>query len=86
MPPFDIDPDAIRKLAELMMDPAVQVEFNKYKGSLPSRLDADVESLDTCAQLGEKVMAGGEANQLPNFALAFSQDTQGQVEDLLVHY
>jgi len=82
-------PDQIaaqRKLAELMMDPAVQVEFNKYKGSLPSRLDADVESLDVCAQLGQKVMAGGEANQLPNFALAFSQDTQGQVEDLLVHY
>jgi glucose/mannose transport system substrate-binding protein len=82
-------PDQIaaqRKLAELMMDPAVQVEFNKYKGSLPSRLDADVESLDTCAQLGQKVMAGGDANQLPNFALAFSQDTQGQVEDLLVHY
>ena len=82
-------PDQIaaqRKLAELMMDPAVQVEFNKYKGSLPSRLDADVESLDACAQVGQKVMAGGEANQLPNFALAFSQDTQGQIEDLLVHY
>jgi glucose/mannose transport system substrate-binding protein len=31
-------------------------------------------------------MAGGDANQLPNFALAFSQDTQGQIEDLLVHY
>ena len=82
-------PDQIaaqRKLAELMMDPAVQVEFNKYKGSLPSRLDADVESLDTCAQLGQKVMAGGEANQLPNFALAFGPDTQGQIEDLLIHY
>jgi glucose/mannose transport system substrate-binding protein len=82
-------PDQIaaqRKLAELMMDPVVQVEFNKYKGSLPARLDADVESLDVCAQLGQKVMAGGEVNQLPNFALAFSQDTQGQVEDLLVHY
>jgi glucose/mannose transport system substrate-binding protein len=82
-------PDQIaaqRKLAELMMDPAVQVEFNKYKGSLPSRLDADVQSLDACAQLGQKVMAGGEGNQLPNFALAFSQDTQGQIEDLLVHY
>ena len=82
-------PDQIaaqRKLAELMMDPAVQVEFNKYKGSLPSRLDADVESLDTCAQLGQKVMAGGDANQLPNFALAFGPDTQGQIEDLLIHY
>jgi glucose/mannose transport system substrate-binding protein len=77
---------AQRKLAELMMDPAVQVEFNRYKGSLPARLDADVGSLDACAQLGQKVMAGGEANQLPNFALAFGPDTQGQIEDLLIHY
>ena len=77
---------AQHKLAELMMDPAVQVEFYKYKGSLPARLDADVGSLDICAQIGQKVMAGGDANQLPNFALAFGPDTQGQIEDLLVHY
>ncbi len=31
-------------------------------------------------------MAGGAANQLPNFALAFSPDTQGQIEDLLGNY
>jgi glucose/mannose transport system substrate-binding protein len=82
-------PDQIaaqRKLAELMMDPTVQVEFNKRKGSLPARLDANVAELDPCAQLGQKIIAGGDANQLPNFALAFSQDTQGQIEDLLVHY
>jgi glucose/mannose transport system substrate-binding protein len=87
--PKVIKPDQIaaqRKLAELMMDPAVQVEFNKFKGSLPARLDSDVGSLDACAQLGQKVMAGGEANQLPNFALAFGPDTQGQIEDLLIHY
>jgi hypothetical protein len=28
------------------MDPAVQVEFNKFKGSLPARPDSDVGSLD----------------------------------------
>jgi len=74
------------KLAMLMMDPEVQVEFNKFKGSIPSRLDAETGELDACAQLGKKVMAGGEANQLPNFALAFSADTQGQIEDLLGNY
>jgi glucose/mannose transport system substrate-binding protein len=69
-----------------MMDPAVQTEFNAFKGSIPSRLDANIAELDACAQLGQKVMAGGAANQLPNFALAFSPDTQGQVEDLLGNY
>jgi glucose/mannose transport system substrate-binding protein len=74
------------KLATLMMDPAVQTEFNAFKGSIPSRRDANIAELDACAQLGQKVMAGGEANQLPNFALAFSPDTQGQVEDLLGNF
>jgi glucose/mannose transport system substrate-binding protein len=77
---------AQRKLATMMMDPAVQIEFNKFKGSIPSRLDANVANLDACAKLGKSVMAGGAGNQLPNFALAFSPDTQGQIEDLLMNY
>jgi glucose/mannose transport system substrate-binding protein len=77
---------AQNKLAQLMMDPAVQTQFNAFKGALPARLDADIADLDACAKLGQKVMAGGPANQLPNFALAFSPDTQGQIEDLLVNY
>ena len=74
------------KLAMLMMDPAVQTEFNEFKGSVPSRLDANVAELDACGQLGQKVLAGGAANQLPNFALAFGPDIQGQIEDLLGNY
>jgi glucose/mannose transport system substrate-binding protein len=77
---------AQRKLAELMMDPSVQTKFNAFKGALPARLDADIADLDACAKLGQTVMTGGAANQLPNFALAFSPDTQGQIEDLLVNY
>jgi glucose/mannose transport system substrate-binding protein len=77
---------AQQKLATLMMDPAVQTRFNAFKGALPARLDANIADLDACAKLGQKIMAGGAANQLPNFALAFSPDTQGQIEDLLVSY
>lgn len=87
--PVNSKPDqkaAQDKLATLMMDPAVQTEFNAFKGALPARLDANVAELDACAQLGQKVLAGGAANQLPNFALAFSPDTQGQIEDLLGNY
>jgi glucose/mannose transport system substrate-binding protein len=77
---------AQRKLAELMMDPTVQTKFNAFKGALPARLDADIADLDACAKLGQNVMTAGAVNQLPNFALAFSPDTQGQIEDLLVNY
>ena len=74
------------KLAAVMMDPAVQTAFNRIKGSLPARLDASTEGLDPCAQIGAKIIAGGPANQLPNFSLAFSPDIQGQIEDLLGNY
>ena len=87
--PVNAKPDekaAQNKLAQLMMDPAVQTEFNAFKGALPARLDANIAELDACAQMGQKVMAGGAANQLPNFALAFSPDTQGQIEDLLGNF
>ena len=40
------------KLAELMMSPETQIEFNKKKGSVPVRLDVDVSSMDVCAQKG----------------------------------
>jgi glucose/mannose transport system substrate-binding protein len=86
--PVNNNPDqkkAQDKLAALMMDPAVQTEFNGFKGALPARLDANIADLDACAKLGQSVLSNA-ANQLPNFALAFSPDTQGQIEDLLGNY
>ena len=86
--PVNNNPDqkkAQDKLAALMMDPAVQTEFNGFKGALPARLDANIADLDACAKLGQTVLSSA-ANQLPNFALAFSPDTQGQIEDLLGNY
>jgi glucose/mannose transport system substrate-binding protein len=38
------------KLAELMMAPETQIEFNKKKGSVPVRLDVDVSGMDICAR------------------------------------
>ena len=61
---------AQHKLAELMMDPAVQTEFTLYKGSVPSRLDANIAVLDRCAKLGQQVMAQGPSHQLLNFFLS----------------
>ena len=77
---------AQRKLAEVMMDPAVQARFNVFKGALPARQDADIGELDVCAQTGKKILAGGAANQMPNAALAFSPDVDGQVTDLITQY
>lgn len=87
--PKTINPEQIaarKKLADVFMDPAVQTEYTFYKGSIPSRLDADIRSLDRCAQLGQKVMAEGPAHQLSHFSLSFSPDVQGQIQDLLGQY
>ena len=65
------------------MDPAVQTEFTYYKGSIPSRLDANIKSLDRCAQQGQKIMAEGPAHQLPHFLLSFTPDVLGQINDVL---
>lgn len=82
------DPDATEAqtmLAEIMMDPATQVEFNRFKGALPARLDAEAGSLDECAVLGQQVVSDVEA-QLPNSALAFSNDAEGQIGDLVTQF
>ncbi|MDE2200946.1 MAG: carbohydrate ABC transporter substrate-binding protein [Rhodospirillales bacterium] len=74
------------KLVGVVMDPAVQAEFNVYKGSLPAMLNTDVSKLDPCAQLGYKVMLKGPTHQLPHFFLAFSPNTLGEINDVLAEY
>lgn len=39
-------------LAEVVMDPKVQHDFNLLKGSLPARTDLPVDDFDDCARLG----------------------------------
>jgi glucose/mannose transport system substrate-binding protein len=47
------NPDAIKGqevLATAIMDPKVQIGFNKAKGAIPARTDIDLSGLDACAQ------------------------------------
>jgi glucose/mannose transport system substrate-binding protein len=72
-------------LQEVLVDPAVQTEFSKAKGSLPARLDVDAASLDVCLQKGQKVLADPQA-QVPNFEFVFTADQEGQVKDLVSQF
>ena len=88
--PVNNKPDqkvAQEKLATLMMDPAVQTEFNAFKGSIPSRLDANVAELDACAQLGQKVMAGGRGEPVaelrPCLQPGYTRPDRGSAGQLL---
>jgi glucose/mannose transport system substrate-binding protein len=48
---------AQEKLASAILDPSFQVAFNKIKGSVPARTDADGSGLDACGQQGMKELA-----------------------------
>jgi glucose/mannose transport system substrate-binding protein len=53
---------AQEKLASAIMDPSFQVAFNKIKGSVPARTDADASGLDACGQKGMKDLAEASQN------------------------
>lgn len=57
-------------LASAIMDPAVQIDFNLAKGSIPARSDLDMTSLDACAQATAADFAAADAGgtAVPTFA------------------
>lgn len=83
--PKTADPEQIKAqklLAETMMDMDVQVKFNALKGSVPVRLDIDASNFDACGQLAAKILSD-PANQLPNAALALTNDMESGIEDVM---
>ncbi|MFT4181367.1 MAG: ABC transporter substrate-binding protein [Rhizobium sp.] len=68
-------------LAEVAMDPAVQVEFSLKKGSVPMRTDVDRSKLDLCAQKGLELMSAGKI--VPDQALILSPQQAGALNDFV---
>ncbi|MGG6892758.1 MULTISPECIES: ABC transporter substrate-binding protein [Rhizobium] len=68
-------------LAEVAMDPIVQVEFSLKKGSVPMRTDVDKSKLDTCAQKGLELMGAGKI--VPDQALILSPQQAGALNDFV---
>jgi glucose/mannose transport system substrate-binding protein len=80
--PKNNKPDAVaaqKKLAELMISPAVQVAFNNKKGSIPIRTDVDLSGIDVCAAAG--VLAIKENRLLESNNELLSPDANGAFED-----
>ncbi|WP_113422243.1 ABC transporter substrate-binding protein [Rhizobium sp. SYY.PMSO] len=68
-------------LAEVAMDPVVQVEFSLKKGSVPMRTDVDKSKLDICAQKGLELMSAGKI--VPDQALILSPQQAGALNDFV---
>lgn len=67
---------------EVMMDPAVQADFARVKGAVPSRLDADQGNLSAC----DKMAADTLSTAVPVAEAVLSSSTNGQMEDLLSQF
>jgi glucose/mannose transport system substrate-binding protein len=75
--------DAARtKLAETLMQPAVQIAFNQAKGALPARSDAKLPVMDACSQMSADIVEQQPTHLMPNSGLAFTADVDGQLSDL----
>ncbi|MBY5832903.1 ABC transporter substrate-binding protein [Rhizobium ruizarguesonis] len=75
---------AQKLLAEVVMDPTVQVEFALKKGSVPMRSDVDKSKLDVCAQKGVELMAAGAI--VPDQAIVLTPQQVGALDDFVDEY
>jgi glucose/mannose transport system substrate-binding protein len=73
------------KLAEALIDPTTQLEFNKKKGSIPVRLDVDVSSMDACAQKSHAVVKD-PANQVEAQELISTPNFTGAMQDAIAQF
>ncbi len=80
-PKLDGKQEAQYALAEVLLDPEVQRQFNLLKGSFPVRTDVDMSAFDICAQIGSQKMSEGAIAADMNLVL--DRVVNGQLVDLI---
>ena len=86
--PKTADPDTLaaqRLLADVASRADVQLGFNRLKGSIPVRLDADVANLDPCARQGMAILRD-PARPLGVTEVYLTPDQNGALQDVLTAY
>jgi glucose/mannose transport system substrate-binding protein len=76
---------AQRMLAQVADAPAVQLAFNRLKGSIPVRRDADAAGFDACAQQGMAAMRDRD-RPLGITEVYLTPDQNGAMQDVLTSY
>lgn len=69
---------AQQKLASLVVQPAVQAEYNAIKGSVSVRQDADPARMDSCARASWTAFMQGSAAQAPSLTHRMATDETGK--------
>jgi glucose/mannose transport system substrate-binding protein len=76
---------AQKLVARVVADPAVQLRFNKLKGSIPVRPDVDQSQLDACARKGMAIVHD-RARPLGVMEIYLTPDQNGALQDVLTAY
>jgi glucose/mannose transport system substrate-binding protein len=75
---------AQEQLASVMISPETQLAFNLKKGSLPIRLDVDLNAANDCMKKGIEILKAG--NTVPATTQLNTEDTNTQINDLFVEF
>ncbi|WP_224367038.1 ABC transporter substrate-binding protein [Hyalangium versicolor] len=78
--------DAQKLLANILMDPAVQVAFNKAKGSIPVRTDVTDASFDVCAKLGIETLKDPKAQLASSGLFGLPSSLSGAIDDVISQF
>lgn len=73
-------------VANTMMDPAVQIAFNKKKGAIPVRTDIPDTEFDDCAKLGMKIVKDPANHLLSTGLFGVSSAVSGAIDDAISQY
>lgn len=65
---------AQEKLAQWVVSPALQQEYNQVKGSIPALKNPDLGKMDSCARSAWKVFSSSTSAQVPSFAHRMATD------------
>jgi len=76
---------AQKLLADVVERPAVQLAFNKLKGSIPVRLDADDSQFDACARKGMAILRDPR-RPVGVAEVYLTPDQNGALQDLLTAF
>jgi glucose/mannose transport system substrate-binding protein len=69
---------AQEKLAQLLVTPALQQQYNAAKGSVPVRRDADPARMDSCARASWRTFARGALAQAPSLVHRMAADEESR--------
>ncbi|MHC8491368.1 ABC transporter substrate-binding protein [Thalassospira sp. SM2505] len=74
------------KMAHVMLEPDVQIAFNKKKGSIPARLDVPADSFDSCAQTAIKTLQDKKTHLVSTGLFGVPSAVSGAIDDSISNF